>query len=280
MGDKADGTSGGGITGSLRKVVRTRALQHPLTLYPVAVGLLGTLGFALFGAPVAAGVAAVGLSVGAGNWLTQNFLRSDKVAAEHLRQTREQLERKKAELLVQLEARLKKSVTTVDTGREYADQAFKQFRMIQKRFDTLQKLLDDKFAPGELTYGRYFVAGEQAYLSVLDNLDSIAARLHSINTIDLNYHEERLRALSKLRNPVPADQQELKTLQERAALREAQLDKINTLLTFNETAVTEFDRVNTAIAGVKGGKHRVPVDLETAIRELETLAQRAHRLSV
>ena len=54
---------------------------------------------------------------------------------------------------------------------------------------------------------------------------------------------------------------------------------VNTLLTFNENAITEFDRVNAAIAEVKGAKAQTSVDLDSAMRELETLAQRAKKLS-
>jgi hypothetical protein len=71
----------------------------------------------------------------------------------------------------------------------------------------------------------------------------------------------------------------LKTLQDRMTLRNSQLDSVNTLLTFNENAITEFDRVNAAIAEVKGVKSQTAIDLDSAMRELETLAQRAKKLS-
>ena len=51
--------------------------------------------------------------------------------------------------------------------------------MVRKRFETMQSLLAAKFEPTELTYSRYFVAGEQAFLAVLDTLDGIVARLQS-----------------------------------------------------------------------------------------------------
>jgi hypothetical protein len=264
----------------LKRAVLARTLQHPLTLYPTAVGLLGVLGVALFGpTAVAIGAAAGGISLGLGHFATQYLFRADRVAAAHLKELHERFEQKKAQILGELEAKLEK-LTALKTDEGYADQAIKQLRMVQKRFGTMQRLLGDKFEPTELTYGRYFLAGEQAYLSVLDNLDSIAARLESVSTIDLGYHEERLRALGKLKTLAAADEEEIRTIRERSALRAEQLDKINTLLTFNENAITEFDRVNTAIAEVKGSRSQSSVDLETAIRELEMLAGRAQKLSV
>jgi len=62
-------------------------------------------------------------------------------------------------------------------------------------------------------------------------------------------------------------------------LRDSQLDTVNSLLTFNENAITEFDRVNAAIAEVKGVKSQTGVDLDSAMRELEALAERAKKLS-
>ena len=35
--------------GDIKRVVLSRTLQHPLTLYPTAVGLLGAVGIGLFG---------------------------------------------------------------------------------------------------------------------------------------------------------------------------------------------------------------------------------------
>ncbi len=264
---------------SLKRVVLTRTLQHPLTLYPTAVGLLGAVGIGLFG-PVTVAVAATvgGLGLGLAHLATQVFVRSDAVAAQHFKELREQLSAKRGELLADLESRLKKSAE-LDAGMGHGDQALKQFRMVQKRFDTMQTLLVAKFEPTELAFSRYFVAGEQAFLSVLDTLEGVAARLQSTSTIDPKYYDERLNALKRQKSLAPADEEEIRTLKERMALRESQLDAVNTLLTFNENAITEFDRVNAAIAEVKGVKAQTSVDLESAMRELETLAQRAKRLS-
>ena len=265
---------------SLRKATFNRAIEHPLTLYPAAVGILGALGIALFGSSIIGGVAVTaGFGVGIANWCTQYFLRADKAAADQIKEARDRLEAKKRGALVEIEARLKKCIAA-NVGKEFADQALKQLRMIQKRLDTLQGLLDDKFSPSEFTYGRYFVAGQQTTLAVIDNLESVASRLQSIETIDMDYNEERVKALTKTKSLSAADKIELKTINERSALRTDQLSKVDEILTFNETAITEFDRVNTAIAEVKGKTGQASVNLDTAIRELETLVKRAKGLTV
>ena len=114
---------------------------------------------------------------------------------------------------------------------------------------------------------------------MLDTLDSIVGHLQSACAIDPGYHDERVNAAKRQKTRSAADEDELRTLQERMALRDTQLDTVNTLLSFNENAITEFDRVNAAIAGVKGVKSQTSVDLDSAMRELETLSERAKKLS-
>ena len=263
----------------IKRVVLSRTLQHPLTLYPTAVGLLGAVGIGLFG-PVTVAVAAAvaGLGMGLGHLATQVFVRPDSVAAKHFRELHEQLSARRAEVLTDLESRLKEAAT-IEGCKSHGDQALKQLKMVCKRFETMQSLLAAKFEPTELTYNRYFVAGEQAFLAVLDTLDGILARLQSACAIDPKYYDERLKATRNQKALKPADEEELRTLKERMTLRDSQLDTVNTLLTFNENAITEFDRVNAAIAEVKGVKSQTGIDLDSAMRELEALAQRAKKLS-
>jgi len=219
-----------------------------------------------------------GLGMGLGHLATQVLMRPDSVAAQHFRELHEKLSAQRARMLADLEARLEKSVA-LEGCKTYADQALKQLHMVQTRFETMQSLLASKFEPTELTYSRYFVAGEQAFLAVLDTLDSIVARLQSACAIDPKYYEERANATRRQKAVARADEDEMRTLKERMTLRETQLDSVNTLLTFNENAITEFDRVNAAIAEVRGAKAQTGVDLDSAMRELEALAERAKKLS-
>jgi hypothetical protein len=264
---------------NMKRVVLSRTLQHPLTLYPTAVGVLGAVGIGLFG-PVTVAVAAAvgGLGLGLGHLATQVFVRPDSVAAQHFRELHEQLSARRAAAITSLEARLKKCAS-LEGSRAYADQALKQFKMVQKRFDTMQELLEAKFERTELTYSRYYVAGEQGFLSVLDTLDDMVSRMQSAGAIEPGYFSERVSALKRQKTLAPADKEEMRTIEERMKLRESQLDAVNTMLTFNENAITEFDRVNAAIAEVKGAKAQTSVDLDSAMRELESLAQRAKKLS-
>src|SRR5688572_33480102 len=95
---------------SMKRVVLSRTLQHPLTLYPTAVGLLGAVGIGLFG-PITVAVAATvaGLGVGLGHLCTQVLVRPDSVAAQHYRELRERLSARREEAIKDLESRLKQA---------------------------------------------------------------------------------------------------------------------------------------------------------------------------
>jgi DNA repair ATPase RecN len=263
----------------LKRAVFGKAVQHPLTLYPTAVGVLGVLALGLFGASGAAvGAIGAGFGIGLGSWALNYYLRGDRLAAQIQREARAAIEHRKQELLADLQDSLK-GARRFKTVAEYAEQAIDQYDMIQKRFANFQGLLEKKVNPGELSYTRFFAVGEQVYLAVLDNLNSIAARLQGISTIEPDYIEERLASLARLKQPVPADVEEIKTLEQRRTLRTQQLDRINELLTFNESALTEFDQVNTVVAEMRAVDRNAAVDLETAARELQGLVDRARRLS-
>ena len=255
----------------------SRTVQHPLTLYPAAVGILGVVALSLFGASIIPlSVAMGGFGVGVGSWLVNYFMRAEKFDQEAFAQIQRGFEQRRKELLLDLEKNLD-ACNAIDFTDDYAKQALDQFHMSQQRMDNFHKLLADKLTPGELTYGRFYVAAEQLYLAVLDNLQGIVTRLRSISTIDPEYIDTRLRALSKLKQPVATDLEEADTLQQRRVLRLEQLDRVNEMLTFNEKALTEFDRVGTAIAEIKTSKGRTNIDLEAATKEMEALAKRAQR---
>lgn len=263
----------------VKRAVLSKSIQHPLTLYPTAVGVLGVLALGLFG-PSAAVVGAIGagFGLGLGSWATHYFLRGDRLASEHLREAHEVLEQRKRELLSGLAARLKEAKRHPGVA-DYVSQAVEQLNMIQQRFETFRSLLGDKIRPEEISYGRFFVVGEQVFLAVLDGLHSIAARLHSISTIDPRYIDQRLKALNRLKTLAPADHEEAATLKAREDLRERQLHRINELLTFNESAITEFDRVNTTVAELRGASSHTRTDIESATQELQVLVDRARKLA-
>lgn len=255
-------------------------LQHPLTLFPVAIGILGTIGILLFQAPLlAVGAAVGGFGIGIGSWAVNYLLRNKTWANRYIESLHQKIEAQKKAALEKIERDLIGSQTQKGT-EQFAEQGATQFKMIQSCFENLKTILAEKLNPGELTYSRYLGTAEQVYLSVLDNLQNIATLLKSIRTIDEDYLEERMGSLKAMKKLSETDEKELEALDERKKLRQDQLQKIDDLLTHNEEALTDLDQTTTSLAAVQTVQGRAKVDLESAMKELEELAQRSQKYSV
>ena len=55
------------------------------------------------------------------------------------------------------------------------------------------------------------------------------------------------------------------------------LDKVNDLVTRNEVAITQMDKLGAALAELRTLPGGASVDLDTAIQEMEELAKQAYR---
>lgn len=257
------------------KIILHESLQHPLTLFPTAVGLLGSLTTVLFGAStIVTGMAIGGLAVGAGSWAVNYFLRKDSFLRHHLMKLQAQSERKMKSVLKILETNLKNSAFQED-AKEHANQALQQFALIQQSFENFRQILSEKLDSKEITFNRFLMTGEQVNLAVLDNLQSVATRLKSISTIDPEYIQNRMMALQKLKKKERADEDEAKTLILRQTLRDEQMSKVNELLTYNEEALTQLAKANAAIVEMRGLGRGSSVELSEATGELEVIAKRA-----
>ena len=154
-------------------------------------------------------------------------------------------------------------------------QGIDQFHDIQEKIGNFRDVLGKKLNAQEMTFSRYIGSAEQVYLSVLDNLEKIAIILKSISTIDVSYLEDRLQALKKLKTLTEPDEEEKKTLLERQKLRDDKLQEVNVLLTENEQAMTEIEKATVSLVSIT--RSRANVDMETARKQLEELASRAHQ---
>lgn len=262
-----------------KKAVLKAGLENPVTMFSTGIGVLGALAVGLFGAatlPVAATVG--GLGVGVGSLLYNYFVRGGTLADLHVKKLYEELAKQRRKVMENLEKSLKRlGEKCRGEVAEQAEQGVQQFTQAGERFEALKASLDAKLAPGELTYARYLGAAEQVYLSVLDNLTVMAALLQSACAIDTNYIASRRKALLAMRSPRPADQEELKTIEERDRVAKETLDKVNDLVTRNEVAITQMDKLGAALAELRTLPGGASVDLDTAIQEMEELAKQAYR---
>lgn len=259
---------------NIKKNVVKTIIQHPVTIIPIFGGLLLLYAIILgiFSSFILK-VTFIGLSAFGLFSLIINFLRKGTFENNYINSLNKKMEREKIEKLKRLKSRLK--VLRKNKNLElYADQAQIQFDKIKEKFDRFKEMLSVKFNSSELTYGRFLGTSEQVYLAVLDNLEKIVHSMDSMNSIDLNYVEERLSHLRALSNPEPADKAEIETMNKRKQLHEKQRESVNKLLTYNEEAMTEIDISMSTIAAAETTPDRASVDIEFARSELVRLAER------
>lgn len=266
---------------SINKVVLNTALQHPVTLFPTALGIVGIVGLlVLTPSMILFGLAAGGIVVGAGNCVFNLFFRNDAIAKGYTQKLHEQLEEYKQQLRRSVGEEFE-NLGELPFAKTYVEQGLQQFEMINEKFENLKEVLESKLDSSELTFATYFGTAEQVYLAVLDNLKSAALILKSIRSIDTNgYIKSRLKELKKLPNLTPADQEEEKTLNRRKEIYDQKFEEVNILLTRNEEAMTEMDATSSNLASVKTSESLSTVDIETAMKELGELAKRAQMYSL
>ena len=262
-----------------RKAVLKATSQHPLTIFPIAFAVLGGVATLLFGSSLLTSLALWGgATLGLGSWLVNYFLKNESFANKYITKLQEEVERQNEALLKNLKEKLAKYIDFEDLP--YGEQGVKQFSKIQTKFNIFQEALQEKLNVREVTYRRYLGTAEQVYNSVLDNLQKIAATLNSVSSIDTKYILKRMKTLRAQTQMDTADKKEMDTLEKRLELKKNQLNMINKLLTENEEAMTELDKTTSTISQVQTQVGRAEIDLESALKDLQVLAQRAEKYSV
>lgn len=247
---------------AIKKSVRASSANHPMTLFPAAVGLLGVVGGGLFGSPVALGAGVGGLLIGAGYFVTNYFLRFDSLARDRMKAMHQ-------EMLAKLQAR--PGELRLDFEEAGFERGVSQLDMAKVKFDEFIEALRRKFDESELTFGRYSGVSETVYLSILDNLELAVAKLRSIRSIDPSYIKSQL---AELENKAGSDA-ELETLNTRLLLRDTALAEVDAILARNERAMTTLDGTALKVAGIQTRKASSVKDADLAMAELELLAARA-----
>lgn len=260
---------------AVKRAVRAESLFHPVSLYSSALGLLSGLGWYLFDmSMLAAGMVGL-LCLGAGMATVNMFFRRDIIARQYLARLSARFAEERGGLLRTLGTDLEKC-RHIKGAEQYGGQARQQFVFITEKYDTFRGMLDQKLKQGELTYSRFLGAAEQVYLGGLDTLRRIVVLLQSAATIDPDYIAQRLAELEQLAAPDPADEREYATLKKRLELMEEQLKQVNSLLTDNEESMTIMNQTIATVAQMRTGGDLASMDLETAMENLQELANRSY----
>lgn len=256
--------------GAVRRAVLAATAQHPTVVYPAALALLGGIGAAvLAGPPAAVGAAAVGGGVAAAAWLFNLLFRRETLAARYLAQAHDVLVRRRQEVLADLEADLKS---------QGAHEAGRQLQRFQEKMRAFEDVLGQKFAPRELTYGRFLGIAEQVYLAGVDNLQAIVMALKGAAAIDTEYILKRIDHLVTDPATSPAEDNELAGLRRQVDLHRAYREKVDAHLAMNETALAQLDASIAALADIRTAGN-AGMDMETAMGELARVAAQASEYS-
>lgn len=261
---------------AIRRVVKSSTIQHWTTLYPIALGAAGGLA-ALLISPIFVFVALGGLGLGAGSWAINYFARGDALADKYIRRLREEMAMYRASLLENLREELA-ACREIKDAEEYAHQGEEQFVQVKAKFEAFQEILSRKLDQSELTYARYLGTAEQVYLATLDNLRDIVNLLKSANAINMEYVARRLKEFGQQESPKQDDLDEIAALKKSGDLYEKQMGLVNKLLARNEEALTQIDMAVATLASMKITSE-ASVDMETAIKYLEELANRSRQFS-
>ncbi len=261
------------LPSAISNAVYQRGLTHPATVYPIAIGAgSGVVGW-LFNMPLLYIAALSGVIVGPLWAVLQIFFMHDKIRKRYISNLNKR--QKKYERHVK-----KMLVTGLDECRKingaemYADQGKEHFNKIDQKLKNVKDILDLKINESELTYGRFSGAAEQVALTVLDNLKDVVTTLKSAGSIDAVYIKERLQSLSESSGNGDLEKQK-ETLLSRLELRNNQFDKVNNLLTKNEEAMTEMEKISAAVSEWRTDENFSEVDFESAISRLQELAAQA-----
>lgn len=251
---------------AIKKAVLRHSVEHPSVVYPAVLGVLGGVGMMILGAgPALVGLFATGGVVAGVSWVVQYGFRQDILSGEYVKKLLADIEQERVHKIEQLGKDLKA------VG---SDEAKNQFKRLQEKYQAFHALLDQKLNPGEMAHTRFLGATEQVFLGVIDNLQSVLHTMKSSHAIDATYIRNRIEQL-EANGIEEQEKRELQTLQPRLALYEKQMDRINDLLVRNEEAMTQMDVTLNAITEINGNNQQASLDLETAMQELQRMADRA-----
>ena len=252
---------------AVKKAVVRNTVEHPVVLYPTVLSALGAFSMLLFGLnPLLVSLAAGGFGIAFLSWLINYGIRRDTFANAYVKKLYEQMEEQRQSRIRHLKEAL------VDVSSK---EGKSQFIRLSEKFSIFETILGKKLNPNELTYGRYLGMAEQVYLGAVDNLQQVATTLKAVEVIDAGYIRKRLEELKNRDLSTAEIKSEMNTLNERLMLFDKQHKKVQTLLSQNEEAMTKIDVTIAAITDMRTEDDTATIDIETAMNELQRLANRA-----
>lgn len=242
----------------LTRIVRRRALRHPITLSAAATATLAAVAMPFIELALGFGVMTFALVLGFG--FVAHYQRTTRgaVAREIVDASLKASSRARAETLGRLRAQLFDLSEEDPVIGTPAARALEQYQRLRQHADGFAELLATKLNVGELTYVRYFSAVDTLEESIMNNLVSVA---------------DRLRVVSH-RSPSPAA-----NIDGRAGQSEdtAFMGTIVSELEHNDAALIALNDLHLAVARMRSLDDYAKADVSELVAELERLAENAER---
>ncbi|MGR5287134.1 hypothetical protein ACP3V5_17590 [Vibrio maritimus] len=159
---------------------------------------------------------------------------------------------------------------SVDLEEMGDELALTQLSKLKEKFDAFNRILDMQFDRNELAYRRYMITAEQLYFGAVDNVRCYMMLGHGISAID---SEHIVRQLS---DPSLSEQAK-QSLQDRQSIVDNTSEKMSSVLSVNEEIMTKLDDVTHTLSAIRTHEGLSNVRLETAMSEIQTLIERAHK---
>lgn len=254
--------------GSLRKAIRRQVWTQGISTYPVAIGLGLGVSFSLFNSTWLLAALSGSLGLAALAWAINFIGRKNVLSVRHLKELRKRLKLEREQRLKAIARELKELDCTAGSD---------QMANLKAKYDTFVAVVDDKFNPSEITYGRYLGIAEQIYLAGIDNLQQVVIALKSTRSIDRDYVEQQLKHLDE--NGVENKDVDYQALRDRIQLLEDTASHVDALLVENEKAMTQLVQTGADLAKVRINPGEAKMEMDQAMTELSYLAEsmEAHR---
>lgn len=254
-----------------QQVVKLETLQHPLTTWPAAVGVLGGASvMALLPASslLAGMIFAGGVGFGGAVWLFNYLVNGDSYAQAYHQKLHQAFQDEMKKKLANLE----KELVRFDQS-----QGIKQVQELPQKFESMREVLLHKLSKGEIAFSRFLGSTEAVYKSALDNLEQVVSLLIATQEVDINDLRSEIETIENTNSRSDHMEITLGHLQAREKMYTENLHHIGHLLARNEAALTMLDQATIEAAKIKSAEIS-SLGLDSAIMQLQRMAEQAQYL--
>ncbi|MDX8376471.1 MAG: hypothetical protein R8L53_00410 [Mariprofundales bacterium] len=254
-----------------RRMVKLATMQHPLTTWPIAIGILGGVGIMVLiptSAMLAGIVFASGIGFGCSVWLTNYIIRGEHFAQVYHQKLHNDFQAEMIKKLQYIEQEL---------SSFHQVQGVNQVRELPQKFASMREVLWQKLSEGEMAFSRIFGHTEAVYKSALDNLELVISLLTATQEVNIDALRLEITTIKQISNKSEHEEITLGHLKAREKMYTDNLHYIGRLLADNEAALTMIDRATIEAAKIKSADIS-SLGLNSAIMQLQRIADQTQHL--